>query len=120
MRAYLNYDIQVSKPGINDLRLVPADFLDQLRALVPKPGTDYAKFVSVVVKPGKAIRDHKHEGNWTALYYVDPADTPITIEGEPYLPEKGEVVVLKPGQVHGVLENESDCLRVSIAMLVEE
>lgn len=93
-------------------------FLRELRAVCPKPGTDYVKAIMVVVREKDSIPEHFHPEH-TILFYVEPAGVPIVIEGKPYLPEAGECVYLPPNVRHSVPSNPSESERISIAMLVD-
>jgi len=94
-------------------------FWDALRQFCPKPGNDRKKVVIMQVKTGRQIRPHTHP-EWTLLYYLEPANTPIIINDKPYIPKSGELIVLEPDVLHSVAKNESDKKRISFAMLVEK
>ncbi len=87
-----------------------------MRRFVPKSGEDWIKAILVTVRNGDHIPEHFHPEH-TILFYVEPAGVPVVIEGEPYLPEVGEVVYLPPYVRHSVPASQDE--RISIAMLVE-
>lgn len=88
-----------------------------MRSKVQLEGEDYHNVYTVVAKPGHTILPHKHV-EWIVLFYAEPADTPIEIEGESYLPKPGEILVMRPNVEHAVPENKTDKVRVSVAMKV--
>lgn len=92
-------------------------FLRQMRRCVPKAGDDWVKCVSVVVGPNGTIGTHAH-CEWTVLYYIDPAETPIELPDGEVLPNPGDVLVLRPNTPHAVGRNPTKRNRKSIAMLV--
>lgn len=95
-----------------------APFLAALRAFCPKPGADYQKAICVVVTRSDSVPEHVHPEH-TVLYYVEPLDVPIIVEGVPYQPSPGEVVYLPPNVPHSVPVNNGTGRRISIAMLVD-
>lgn len=95
------------------------DLFDEMRAAVPVEGAEIFEIFSVVVHPGRQIKEHEHT-EWVALFYPEPAATPLTLkEGRcGLLMRPGELVVIAPGVLHGVPRNESGRRRQSIAMKV--
>jgi len=93
---------------------------DEMRALVPKEGNDYSRIIMVRMDPsnderGRVVADHKHPEH-VVLYYLMP-NGPLTIEGELYQPEQGEMLYMPPNKIHGV--PEVNMLRISIALMVD-
>lgn len=95
-----------------------APFLSALRAFCLKPGSDYQKAICVAVKRADSVPEHYHPEH-TVLYYVEPLDVPIVVEGVPYQPVAGDVVYLPPNVRHSVPRNQRSETRISIAMLVD-
>lgn len=95
------------------------ELFDVMRAAVPIEGTDIVEIYSVAVPPGRSIKAHEHV-EWVALYYPEPADTPLLVgDDHGLLMRAGELVVIAPHVLHSVPRNESGRLRQSIAMKVE-
>jgi quercetin dioxygenase-like cupin family protein len=90
------------------------ELLAEMRSHVPKPGTDFVKAISVVVRGKDTIPEHSHPEH-TVLYYIEPTG-PVVINGKPYHPERGEFLYLKPNVPHSVPSVSEP--RHSIAMLV--
>lgn len=107
--------------GAEQCELLP--LMQQMRALVPVEGSDWAKAITVAVAPyqndhqGQQLHAH---AEWTAVYYHAPAGVPIIVDGDEVLPMPGDVVVMPPGTQHQVAPNHQNRLRVSFAMLVPE
>lgn len=93
------------------------EMLVWMRSQCDRPGDDWVSAHSVVVTDGKEITTHKHR-HTIVLFYVEPAGTPVVIEDEPYLPEKGEVLILPPQVWHSVAMHHLEKPRISIAMKV--
>jgi quercetin dioxygenase-like cupin family protein len=91
---------------------------DALRERVPKPGTDYVKFMTVLVGPGEKVSSidvHAHPEH-TILYYVEPGVIQIA-DWPPVMPMAGGFVYLPPNTDHSVPKPKNR--RVSVAMTVE-
>jgi quercetin dioxygenase-like cupin family protein len=97
--------------------------LAEMRALVPVPGKTWVKDIDVTIEPGQTNHqgqvEHSHP-EWTAVFYVNPADVPIIVGGECVTPQPGELIVMAPGVSHHVADNQTDQVRLSFAMLVED
>lgn len=88
-----------------------------MRSKCPLPGPQYRSAHVVVIPPGERSTEHAHE-EYVVMFYAEPADTPIIVEGVAYLPKAGDFYVLPPNKKHEVPINASDTIRVSIAMKV--
>lgn len=95
-----------------------AAFLEALRGFCPKEGQDYQKAICVVVKRADSVPEHFHPEH-TVLFYVEPLNVPIIVEGQPFQPSPGDVVYLPPNVRHSVPRNLGNETRISIAMLVD-
>ncbi len=95
-----------------------AAFLEALRGFCPKEGQDYQKAICVAVKRADSVPEHFHPEH-TVLFYVEPLNVPIIVEGQPFQPSPGDVVYLPPNVRHSVPRNLGNATRISIAMLVD-
>lgn len=71
----------------------------------------------VLVRPGRAVQEHTHKDH-VVMYYVDPAETPVVVDGVEIMPEAGEIVEIPAGTTHFVRTNQSGRDRVSIALRI--
>lgn len=72
---------------------------------------------TVVTHDGMQITEHDHEED-VVLYYVEPADTPLIVENEVYLPQRGELVFMPKHVKHSVPPNSTPVTRVTVAIKV--
>jgi quercetin dioxygenase-like cupin family protein len=97
--------------------------LSEIRSLVPVPGHSWVKDIDVLIEPGQKNHqgqtEHAHP-EWTAVFYVNPADIPIVVDGEIITPEAGDLIIMAPDLPHYVANNTSDEIRLSFAMLVDD
>jgi quercetin dioxygenase-like cupin family protein len=97
--------------------------LDEMRSLVPVPGDTWVKDIDVTIVPHETNHqgqvEHAHS-EWTAVFYVQPADVPIIVEGEAITPQPGDLIIMAPGVSHRVAPNKTDEIRLSFAMLVKD
>ena len=84
---------------------------EQLRTLVPLPGSDYQKIMFVKMKAGDEIKPHVHPEHLLLYYPMDAS--PISWD-----PVPGVVIYMPPGTRHWVSPVDAD--RVSMAMVVED
>ena len=89
----------------------------RMREYVPVPGDTWKEAYCVRLFPGEEIPDHTHE-EWVVLYYPDPGETPVTVEGVPVPLNAGDFFVVPPGVVHAVPVHTGTRPRISIAMKV--
>jgi hypothetical protein len=87
-----------------------------MRCACPVPGGDWAKFMTVLLKPGEQVKSHQHKRH-AILFYPEDCD-PVVINGKVIHPKAGEVHYLKPGVVHHVPPVTRT--RLSVAMLVDD
>lgn len=97
-----------------------SELLQEMRALVPKEGNDFHRIILVRMNPAgppneRIVSEHDHPEH-VVLYYLLPTG-PLTIEGEVYQPQVGEMLYVPPRVKHAV--PEVDELRISIALMVE-
>ena len=120
MFEYLHESIimaAAANPSMAGKLVVIRPLIEAMRAQVPKEGADYQKVITVLSGPKekiKAVHAHRHPEH-TVLYYVHPGV--VRIEGEDYMPERGEILYLKPETWHEVPKH--DGVRLSVAMLVD-
>ena len=88
-----------------------------MRSKCPLPGPSYKEAYVVVIPPGTESTLHEHD-EYVVMFYAEPANTPIIVEGNAFMPKAGDFYVLPPNKKHEVPINASDTIRVSIAMKV--
>ncbi len=90
-----------------------------MRGCIDKPGHDIHSVVPVVWQRGQGVHEHTHPEH-TVIFYVDLGDPPVPIllRDGPYTPERGETLILGPGEPHGVPTSHSKRPRICVALRV--
>ena len=121
--SFINDALKFGRSQEKEARLLSyneaPELFDEMRAAIPVEGEEIFQIFSVVVHPGRQIKEHEHT-EWVALFYPEPAETPLCVKGGEWglLMRPGELVVIAPGVPHAVPRNESGRPRQSIAMKV--
>ncbi len=72
------------------------------------------KLIQIVeIKPGETVKPHKH-GNTEETFHIQEPAGKIEINGETIDTEKNQIIICEPGDVHKVINNTEETLRILV------
>lgn len=103
----------------------PSDWIDredyrkQILASQEDVNSDENYLQIVEIKPGNHVKPHAHETTQEVFYILQAGGT-LIINGDEREPEKGDVIICEPGDVHEVINRSSQTFRILVFKMFYE